>query len=405
LAAELGVEERTTRRYLEELESFGLIVSDQQGLGKPNVYKFKWHQIFGGDSNHHPPGGGTKLSGLDRTNTPDGPDTSDRSERTVLSGPINEVGKDSYEKNKTLRARVLSKRTNLSYSTNTEEYVKEEVLSPLYPPLIPNSIASNKAHAGARDIDEDYAIDIDDYPDVFIRNVYRRERGIQKWANPSSRKKQLAQKFGENEASYGKDEYRKAFICFIRTDDQWLRENGWPLPCFFKHPEKWDVVNGQPHQNQRRTAIQAQQPIEKPSPISKHPPTAESDYAWVFEQWNQLVKSSPVNWSSGQDPDKRLREVASDPEFKAGFETICRKAAQIRAANQETGWLTFRWLLGYGKTGTANWWRVLSGEFDWLAKRNGDKHKSVTEETLELIHQEELSEQPKIKTVSASGRD
>lgn len=92
LAHELGVDKRTARRHLSELEGFGLIESEQQGLRRSNRYFFLDHAWMHEDSPttpelvstppNPPSGQGAKLSGQERTN---------------LSGPI--VGRESIEEN------------------------------------------------------------------------------------------------------------------------------------------------------------------------------------------------------------------------------------------------------------------------------------------------------------------
>lgn len=43
LAEELGCSEREVQRYLKQLIESGLIASEQRGLGKPNIYRFRHH--------------------------------------------------------------------------------------------------------------------------------------------------------------------------------------------------------------------------------------------------------------------------------------------------------------------------------------------------------------------------
>lgn len=49
IAAKMGVSLRTLQGYIAELEKDGFLESIQRGLGKPNLYKAKWHPIYDED--------------------------------------------------------------------------------------------------------------------------------------------------------------------------------------------------------------------------------------------------------------------------------------------------------------------------------------------------------------------
>jgi Helix-turn-helix domain len=100
LAEELGVTDRQVRRYIEELETLGLLRVEQLGLQQANRYHFLWHPWIEADDpdRKHP-------SGPDRTGhaRPVGADADVRSERTPMSGPSK--GRESVEETQQKRSR------------------------------------------------------------------------------------------------------------------------------------------------------------------------------------------------------------------------------------------------------------------------------------------------------------
>lgn len=86
LAADLGIHERQARRYLQELQSAGLIRREFQGIGLPKRYVFLWAPIF-------------EPTLFD---TPSSPVESDRSTRSEMAAPSGHNPPDKED-----RARVV----------------------------------------------------------------------------------------------------------------------------------------------------------------------------------------------------------------------------------------------------------------------------------------------------------
>jgi hypothetical protein len=92
-------------------------------------------------------------------------------------------------------------------------------------------------------------------------------------------------------------------------------------------------------------------------------------------RWNELVPERPVEWRPDLDA-RLLMGVRVQSEFALRFDELCRKCRDIiQNPESDAGWLTFRWLIRFDK-GQMNWWKVLSGDLAWMAKRSAKKSGS-----------------------------
>ena len=131
-----------------------------------------------------------------------------------------------------------------------------------------------------------------------------------------------------------------------------------------------------------------------PPPIDPRASQAYSQ-AYLPDTWNRIVTSCKVDW----DPDREQIKMRDVDDSRRHFEDICRKIQQIHLVRgPDAGWMTFRWLWKV-KDGTPGWWKVLKGEFDWMAiaPSNGgrEEKKASAEGALELLRQQTEEEERK----------
>ena len=82
--------------------------------------------------------------------------------------------------------------------------------------------------------------------------------------------------------------------------------------------------------------------------------------------WNKIVRQAPVVLDDLHD-GPAVEEAMADAKFVNGFTAICSRASQIhemRGSNAD--WLTFRWLFRTDDAGFLNWWKLLSGELEFM---------------------------------------
>lgn len=114
----------------------------------------------------------------------------------------------------------------------------------------------------------------------------------------------------------------------------------------------------------------------------------------MVERWNELVPHRPATFEGERGYDiPMLEQMRMDTEFMDAFDGIAGKVEAI-AANKgtEASWLTFSWILQFGKSGQ-NWGRVMRGEFDFMAAKPERRRKSQADDvTDDLIRRLESGE-------------
>ncbi len=129
-----------------------------------------------------------------------------------------------------------------------------------------------------------------------------------------------------------------------------------------------------------------------PSPVPTDPPIApatpngpESPSPSIPElalRWNRLVPDGPQVdlWDPAPDKDAQtqrdITDRLGDPKFVVNFERLCEKANRIHVANKECTWLDFRWVVKNG-----NWWKVITGKYDFKATNGKPAQESVSSGT------------------------
>ena len=203
--------------------------------------------------------------------------------------------------------------------------------------------------------------------DVFIKDAYSRER---KASFTITRKSDasLIESLHALEADGGPVPVRAAFIRFLRDENAWLVENGWPIRKFMKDwmlydhslddvPDEVAVLQG--------TANAGQLPrigsIPEGGSASVVPPAPKSDssppealnlgWRWYVDRWDELAPSAkvkvPVSYAKENTfKTNELAEIWPD---------ICRRVEEHYQSDEDPShWLTLDWIL-QEKNGVPNW--------------------------------------------------
>lgn len=120
-------------------------------------------------------------------------------------------------------------------------------------------------------------------------------------------------------------------------------------------------------------------------------PVADSSQERVLERpsvavidaimrWNRIVKSNPVEYDprlNGAEC-RKLSELCRDKDFAEAFDGVCGMCEKICAATAPGDWMPDLWWLTGSKNGTANWYKVFKGKFDWKSKASlGGRRASI----------------------------
>lgn len=91
--------------------------------------------------------------------------------------------------------------------------------------------------------------------------------------------------------------------------------------------------------------------------------------------WNSIVKhGNPLTrWKTSNGDHSMLTAAWSDPDFRDNLILILEKCeGALTSDAAKWGFVTFTWLLKL-KDGNPNWFRVLQGEYDYMAKSSAKK--------------------------------
>lgn len=106
-------------------------------------------------------------------------------------------------------------------------------------------------------------------------------------------------------------------------------------------------------------------------------PEAELTALMAVARWNTTVKSNKVLYDPTMDKSRanKLGVLCQEERFAKAFDEICRKCEAICSVVSPEEWRPgLWWLTGLSnKDGTANWYRILVGDFDFMAKSKKTK--------------------------------
>lgn len=388
LSDSIGIHERQCRTYLYELEKQGFLGVTQRGSGLSNVYEFIWREEFDQSlrkgaapepkSDRQDTAEHSTESGSDRQDTAatDRQDTAD-----PLS--IKEVNLEvkPEEPHPTLPSgdKPLSteNQTPLEPKTNPEPESRDWDTDPSAP------------SEGLRPGDAEMELE------VFLKSAYKRTRHDKFRVKQQDRR--ALDEFRQAEKNYSVESVRAGLFAYLAERSEFLAENYWPLRVFLNQIKQYVIMESVPKRTMpRREAADGQGANGTPravlsggngdkiAPAKPQAPLRVSvvlDHLTAIETWNRLVPSRPVKWNSRHDPEARLRSLWADPEFRDGFEEVCRKAAAIVKRRQpDDPWPNFRWILGRNEEKGDNWWRLKCGDLDGLARAPTEKPRRLSQQ-------------------------
>lgn len=226
---------------------------------------------------------------------------------------------------------------------------------------------------------------------TFTRNLYRRSNRRAKLENLKARAQEpLINKLVAKEEEWGMRDFRCALLCYLEDQSDYLAEKRWPLRLFLSQVESYVGTVPEQYQDQAETgAPEALTPSDAVTHAGDEAKAPEGLKSQLPDLWNELVPECPVEWNPTNEGGIRVRTLAND-RLQRDFREICKKASAIhKARGDDTGWLTFYWLLG-NKDGTPNWRRLLNGELDWMAKAPTKRASAVNvmDKAAEMMIQE-----------------
>lgn len=181
---------------------------------------------------------------------------------------------------------------------------------------------------------------------------WNRHRGFKKPNKPIRERaepKWNAVEMDEQELSAALDGY---------FDSDWGKSQSYPMLGFLKNPHSW---------------------ISDPVEAAEESIFAVPEDRDFPAEWNELVPSAKVTWSSDHSPVAALRVCADDPVFRERFREVCQTVQMIYdVRGADANWINFSWILrrkngeGYG------WWRIIT-EFRGMSVRSKSKAELAME--------------------------
>lgn len=223
-------------------------------------------------------------------------------------------------------------------------------------------------------------LDLEDEVLTFVANAYRRENRRAKLDNLRTRAAEpLRENIRRAETEYGAAEFRSALLAYLSDDSDWLREHRWPIRTFLAQVEDYlpDAVSV-PRRSAPRCAGEAEGTAlvgnQHPGPVNGSTGLESANsLPHAAQEWNRVVTAGPPveQWT------RRDRGLAvDDPEFIAALPKVlelCQQAFETQPA-EDVAWLNFRYLLRKSKgCDVENWYRMATGEFNWLRTRRKTK--------------------------------
>jgi hypothetical protein len=204
---------------------------------------------------------------------------------------------------------------------------------------------------------------LDDPVEDWLKNAYRQHRGAKLENLRAKANASLVTGIREKEQSIGKAEFRLKVLAWLSSDNEWLRQHKWPIRAFLKRG--WPSTTTQAPPIERR-------PVSAPAtPILQVVPNGNPPEKMPIETWERHNPDAPVHWKPEYDTSESASKSLNDKLFRDSVDIICGKAAQLREKNSNArSWLTFRWLLRQSREHGWNWYRIYTGEFDWMLNKS-----------------------------------
>lgn len=227
------------------------------------------------------------------------------------------------------------------------------------------------------------SLDLEDDPITFVQNAYKRENRRAKLDNLRARSgERTCEGIRRAESQWGAVEFRGALIAYLSDASEWLREKRWPVHVFLKQVGKYVPDSPQAPRASRQ---------DGPGSIAAHasatylPPPADAglktgvvfpelpELPFAAQEWNRVVTAAPPvdQWTRR---DESLTAAVTDSDFLAALPQVlasCQSAFESQNAS-DVDWLNFRWLLRKkDKSAPENWYRIRSGEMNWLRHKRG----------------------------------
>lgn len=362
LADRYNSNSRSTREHLQELEVAGFITITQQGLNRVNVYQFlslERRDPGPAEIRHtgpeDPAGPGPAENRRSRT--------AENRRSLTLTEPLSLEPLSKRASDEVTQSAASADESQSQPPPSLEE-------SPEVQAETPGPVSTESAEEAPGFSEQD--LHLADPPEKFLQDAYSRTRRG-KFRRTGSRAAGL-QGYLLLESRNTPAATRTAFLRYLEKDDQWLRDNHWPLPYFVKNFGQFEMYEPRPWSAPAETPA--------PSPALEEPVTATHVFHGlalhlIAERWNELVPSQPVVWVRGSQP--KYHPSIETPQFAGMFVELCRKAEAMISdpKNDCAWWLTFHWVIGE-KDGIANWTK-LAGKSFGMKRKGPEVAESLTD--------------------------
>lgn len=332
MSSELGVSERTIRSYIGELESGQFIRTEQQGLGKPNLYRMLGHRslsVFCDEPE------ATDSEGQADIAVPDRKDSSGQ-ERKISSGPLKSLGICTESSTESNSPRVLL------------ESQSEKHPVPSVDDGEPIGLAEfRRMWESRRGFKRPGAGDRRQADEAWGSATITRERAIEILDWCETRDKPVGFVAAARLAG-------KSSVSFAATTR---------LPP--AHVPRLEDAQPPPAGSTPLAARLGQVPIGEgglPEPVLA---------------WNRIVKhGNPLDrWKTTNGDHSMLNAAWSDPDFRDNLPVILERCERILIADPHS-FVTFGWLIKKPD----NWFKILQGEYDYMAHKNKPKPEPAYED-------------------------
>ena len=221
-------------------------------------------------------------------------------------------------------------------------------------------------------------LDLGDDVLVFVKNAYSRVNRQAKLDKLTTRQgEQLCEQLCRAEEMWGAADFRSGLISYLHRDNEWLRENHWPIRGFLKSVIDYIPQTATPAAPAPRPALAEapEVPNQRPTP-STQPAGSNRDF---LARWNELVPERPV------DPTlfTERQQAYQDPIFQTRFDEICGKFQELikRGADLDYGDL-FRKIKD---TGVPFWKQALMNKLGWTVPGNKSGSRTTKNSLMDMM--------------------
>jgi hypothetical protein len=196
----------------------------------------------------------------------------------------------------------------------------------------------------------------------YTMNAYRRERGIRLKLKPTEL---LATRARACEEKYSPEEFRVGLLNFLRSENEIVKEKGWPLGMYLADPERNMYATAAPVFNApihldvpRRTTDRTPTPPNAPSGSQRDFRDPKNIACELVHTWDTIVTDhevgnlDPLTWKMVEAAIRRHPEIVND------WREICERSKNILDIG-EMKQFCFGFLFDETVADQPNWWKMI----------------------------------------------